>query len=227
MDYTFYLNNTPSASNQFDNLNAGIYNLAVVDGNNCRYQQSIQIFEPINPDIDIDGPFSIFVGNSGILSISTNVPASLINNIIWEENDLIICEGCTQVEVSPEISSVYCVTIEFNDQCSVNTCVDLRVEIEKNIYTPNVFSPNDDGINDFFTIYTNNVALQINFLKIFDRWGEMVFEIEDIATDREELGWDGKFNGVFLNPGVYVFVAELKYTETNVELITGDVTIVR
>ena len=226
-NYEYLVNGSLVSSSLVESLGPGTYDITILDGNNCMYEETINIPQAIEPDLDIEGPFSIFVGNTGELSLNSNIPSNLITNIIWEENGIIICEGCTELAVSPDQSSEYCLTLLYGDGCEVSTCVDLRVEIEKNIYIPNVFSPNDDGINDYFTIYTNNVAQQINFLRVFDRWGEQVFEIRDIPTDMEEMGWDGKFNSENLMPGVYVFVAEIMYSPTDFELVSGDITLIR
>jgi hypothetical protein len=64
-------------------------------------------------------------------------------------------------------------------------------------------------------------------LRIFDRWGGLAFERVDALPNIPEHGWDGKANGEPINPGVFVWVAEVVYTDGKTETLTGDVTLLR
>ena len=75
------------------------------------------------------------------------------------------------------------------------------------IYIPNAFSPNDDGRNDQFLPYPNCVIGEYN-MKIFNRWGKLVFESDDI-----DKGWDGKANGELLLSDVFVYIIKFTYAE--------------
>ncbi|HFA51189.1 MAG TPA: gliding motility-associated C-terminal domain-containing protein [Bacteroidetes bacterium] len=88
------------------------------------------------------------------------------------------------------------------------------------IYIPNAFSPNDDGINDLFQIYTP-CPIENFRMKIFDRWGGYVFYSEIM-----ENGWDGKAKGEVASEGIYLWVIEYEATLNGImksERITGDV----
>jgi len=88
-----------------------------------------------------------------------------------------------------------------------------------NIYMPNVFSPNDDGVNDILLpLHTDNIEV-LDF-KIFNRWGELVY--------RGIEGWDGYFNGAKQKPDTYVYTlkAQEKVLKT-VEFLTGSITLIR
>jgi len=94
------------------------------------------------------------------------------------------------------------------------------------IFVPNVFSPNDDGINDVFTLFTNP-EIQITIMRgaIFDRWGNQVFSSEEIP-----FVWDGHFHDDLMQPGVYVYSLVLDYVVNGLErheVLKGDVTLIR
>ena len=59
----------------------------------------------------------------------------------------------------------------------------------------------------------------------YSRWGSLVYEVNDVAPNDFSSGWNGFFNGKLMNPGVYVWVAELEYLDGEVIQLTGDVTI--
>lgn len=66
---------------------------------------------------------------------------------------------------------------------------------------PQAFSPNGDGLNDEFKIFFGNLPCAVESFKIYNRWGQLVFD----HKDREELSWDGTFNGEACPPGTYVY----------------------
>lgn len=98
---------------------------------------------------------------------------------------------------------------------------------ECNVYIPNAFSPNNDGINDFFTLYGSPTLEKIEFLRIFDRWGNMVFENTDFDDNVEEQGWDGWFDGKPANSDVYVYYAEVRFIGGIIKTYKGDVTLLQ
>lgn len=108
-------------------------------------------------------------------------------------------------------------------------CVDtaqVKVTVLENIcddptvFIPNAFTPNDDGINDEVLVRGDNIELMT--FRIFDRWGEMVFETED-----QTVGWDGTFKGKLLNPDVYVYYLDVTCVGGDEQLIKGNITIIR
>ena len=93
------------------------------------------------------------------------------------------------------------------------------------IYTPNIISPNDDGKNDNFQIFSQpGFDGSISFAKVFDRWGNLVYLKENFQIN--ELLWDGYYNGSRVESGVYVYVVEINHSNGLVENITGDLTLV-
>jgi gliding motility-associated-like protein len=103
----------------------------------------------------------------------------------------------------------------------------LTVIVPRIIFIPNIFSPNGDGINEFFTISGRFNLTDINFLRIYDRWGNQLFEKLGLSPGEQSEGWDGNFNGEPMQPGVYVFVAELQYEDGYAETVSGNITLVR
>jgi gliding motility-associated-like protein len=95
------------------------------------------------------------------------------------------------------------------------------------VYIPNVFSPNGDGINDVFLIQTNDRVAGIVSFRIFDRWGNVVFEDFNFLPNEPQHGWDGLFRGKEMNPAVFTYIAELTDLDGGSILKAGEVTLVR
>ena len=111
-------------------------------------------------------------------------------------------------------------------------CVDedqivIRVDRNVGIFTPNIFSPNGDGSNDFFRPETNRSISALKEMMIYDRWGNLVYAEESITDLTMWRGWAGKFNGSDAIAGVYVYIATYVALDGLEEVISGDITIIR
>ena len=95
------------------------------------------------------------------------------------------------------------------------------------IFAPNVFSPNGDGINDMFYLQTNEEVEIIDVLRIFDRWGALVFEVNSIPPNDPSYGWDGTVKGKQANPGVFVYALTYRTRFGEEFAIKGDITLLR
>ena len=115
----------------------------------------------------------------------------------------------------------------------VNGCIgvgEILVELERNrnIYIPNVFSPNGDDKNDYFGTFAGVGVKSINFIRIFDRWGELLFQTENLVPSGDpSAGWDGTFRGKPVETGVYVYIVEVSFEDGIKLLYRGDITLAR
>jgi gliding motility-associated-like protein len=76
----------------------------------------------------------------------------------------------------------------------------ITIDEDVNVYIPNTFTPNDDGINDTFFIRGVGLKSEGFVMEVFDRWGSMMFNTRDINK-----GWDGTFKGAKVEQGTYVY----------------------
>lgn len=96
----------------------------------------------------------------------------------------------------------------------------------RQVYFPNAFSPNDDGINDVFLPFDGGDVAVVHLFRIFDRWGGLVFEAENFKPNDFSAGWDGRTRGKRANGGVYAWFAEVEFRDGAVEMLKGDVVVV-
>jgi gliding motility-associated-like protein len=104
-------------------------------------------------------------------------------------------------------------------QQSVSAAVEAKT-LPGQIYIPNAFSPNGDGLNDILLVYGYTIK-EMRFL-IFNQWGEKIFESNNQAT-----GWDGKYKGKSQPSGVYMYVCELILNDGKKEVRKGSINLVR
>jgi gliding motility-associated-like protein len=109
---------------------------------------------------------------------------------------------------------------EVSDKITVSGCA-------PSYYLPNTFTPNGDGKNDFFTLYSNDAVRIIKQFQVFDRYGELVFSAENIAPNDERKGWDGNFKDMSFTPDVFAYRITVEYADGTTETLVGDVTVVK
>ncbi len=120
----------------------------------------------------------------------------------------------------------YIVNIRDNNDCSYQqTLMVTDDESNCNIYIPNTFSPNGDGVNDQFLVYSE-YALPITEFLIYDRWGSLIFTRSNVLSNDIDNGWDGTFKNNELQPGTYSFIVKIK-TQEDLIVKNGSVTLVK
>jgi len=109
--------------------------------------------------------------------------------------------------------------------CQLTDDIFIEVINAKNIYAPTVFSPNGDGINDVF--FLQGVNAKILIFQIFDRWGNLVFDQRNTAVNQPTDGWEGRYQGKFLDPSVFIWYAQLEFLDGTTDNLSGQVTNIR
>lgn len=155
------------------------------------------------------------------------VSNKLATDYLWYPPDFLDCEACPDVIAKPLRQSVVRVQIIDENGCIATDSMTIMVRADRSYYVPSAFSPNGDGINDFFTIYGDNTLASINELKIFDRWGELIWAGENLTPNVNEEGWNGSFRDQPMNSNVFVFVGEIEFIDGVIYEVAGDITLLR
>lgn len=206
-------------------LYASDYYLFVQDANGCMDTLSAVITQPPPLSIDAGPDQTIELGNSTLLPTFLT-PYFWEVTYSWSPAEYLSCATCPRPSAAPVETTNFVVTVRDSNNCTASDAVVVRVEKNRPIYFPNVFSPNGDGVNDYFTLFGNQAIRTINYLRIYSRWGSMVFEGNDLTPGTEKEGWDGRFRGQLMSPGVFVFMAEVEFIDGLNVLYKGEVTLV-
>ena len=223
-----------SDDTSFGNLSPGSYDLTVIDDNGCQTGvQTISVSEPSPLEVNAGQDLTIDFGEDIItLQAQIFVDPSSIASVVWTQDGEEICSGtwndCNSVDVNPEVFNTYCVSIVDNNGCTAMDCVDISERIVRDVYIPNIFDPNS-GTNGSFYVQGDQWLESIDEFRIYDRWGELIFDAAPHPPNQTEYGWDGTFNDRSVEQGVYIYFIKVKYTgpEGETEIFAGDITVVR
>lgn len=229
--YLFSLNNAPFNNNViYSNLPAGSYNLSLEDANGCRWDTLIYLLEPVEIDLDLGPDIDLELGGSALVQAQINLPTNQIDTLIWSPDSIVICTSPLCLDGIVNTFNTVSLSAIVIDQNGCQDADDLTIVMRKNrrVFIPTAFSPNGDGTNDVFAIFGDqSQILNIKRFQIFTRWGELVYEVKDFDPNDLSKGWDGNFKNERMNPGVFVYFAEIEFIDGLVETYKGDMTLMK
>jgi gliding motility-associated-like protein len=190
---------------------SGQYNLIVYDTLDCDDQQSFHLEVIPSPEISFAGQDTLYVEPGYKLHAGTGYLSYRWNT------------GAQTESITIDSTGQYTVEVISYDGCIATETIYIEWS-DLNIYVPNAFTPNSDGLNDIFMPRTRYESIRNYRMYIFSRWGEQVFESSNILT-----GWDGTYKGKPAMGGVYVYKIDYSVAgqQTKSKTITGAVVLIR
>ncbi len=207
----------------FAGLSQGDYEIFIQTPDGCVFSQTATIAEPIDWSIVLPPDTTIELGQSVEIQAQTNVfDASVIE---WFPFESLSCPDCLRPTAQPTESTTYTLTVIDSSGCTDTASILINIIVTCNgdkLYIPNIFSPNDDGLNDYFEIVNKEFPIVVNSFRIFGRWGELIYEGTGI-----DARWDGTFRGNDMLSDVYVYMIEFTCADGRKGMLSGDVTLIR
>ncbi len=208
-------------------MQGGVYTIVVQDVEGCEYEEELILPDGNDLQLDLGADQYINLGEEADVDAIVNVDPSELLSIAWQVPDSLDCGDCLSFTVQPMTTSEYTVTIMDENGCIKTEDVTIVVNRPHEVFIPNVFSPNGDGVNDILTIFAGNDVERVKSFLIFNRWGENVFEVYDFLPNDPGFGWDGYDRGKLYNAQVFTYFAEVEFIDGEVVLFKGDVTLMR
>jgi len=230
--YVYSLNgNEYSGIQNMVGLASGDYTIAVKDNNNCIWKSnSIELVNPLPFEVDIRSDQTIIP-----LGDSIELTAQFFNNSgdvqwDWTANTptTFACpqQLCNSITVAPLVNTTYELYAVDANGCEASAVRNILIAKNQKVFIPTGFTPNGDGNNDQLLIH-GAANTTIKSFKVFNRWGETIFESNEITPNNSKNTWDGTFKGQPLNTGVYVWILEVSFADGTTEIFKGSTTLIR
>ncbi|MEL6659600.1 MAG: gliding motility-associated C-terminal domain-containing protein [Bacteroidota bacterium] len=206
--------------NLFANLSTGEYTFTVVDANGCESDSSAFLQGRVIPVVELGADTAIDLGETFFLFLTSNVA---LDSVVWSPEESLSCSTCPRPEAQPLMDTYYQVAVTSADGCTTVDSMLISVRDVRDVYVPNAFSPNRDGVNDQLVIYGGPEVAIIRKFRVFNRWGDLIFEQSSLLPNSSTGAWDGRFQGDILGSDVFVWLAEIEFIDGRVIPYSGDV----
>jgi gliding motility-associated-like protein len=193
----------------------GTFSVRVCNEGGCVALDSIAVatFPPIMIELGAD----IQVVSGTILTLPNPQPGWTFQ---WNT-------GSTAPSIVLTQPGIYAVTVTDQNGCTATDFIEVTLEKKYSVWVPNAFSPNGDGYSDYLPVFTDDPGLKVLTFRIADRWGDLCYRRDDYVPQYDWNGWDGRWRGQLAGAGVYGWYALVKFSDGEILLLEGDVTLIR
>lgn len=227
-------------------LEAGNYSVFIQDGNGCVSQQEATVNSPdefiiaasykgeevTEIELSLGDSARVWIVNQGSDKFFGNSDA-----IIWDPAYMgtVRCSdgsyldsvliGCNSIYIKPN-DPLFINVIAYDDNgCEAEMMLNIKVNKDRRVVVPTGFTPNNDGANDRLLVHGKS-GTQVTTFRVFDRWGELVYEGLDFMVN-DNIGWDGTFKNEEMPAGVYIWHLNVEFVDGRKEMMTGQTTLIR
>ncbi len=200
-----------------------VYTLIAREGS-C-LPDTVRVKVTVNPTPEINaGPDANIVSGSSVTLVTNSVNADIFK---WSPPEGISCPDCAATSASPVKTTTYTVTGSNKFGCANSDEVTVFVQCNGNqVFIPNTFTPNGDGENDVFYPHGSGITQVVN-MRVYNRWGEVVFQRSNFQMNDKGAGWDGSYNGQALPPDAFIYTVDALCPNGESISWKGDVTLLR
>lgn len=226
--HTYSLNDSLiSGTPEFTGLPPGNYQVMITDNFGCSYTENVTIEAPRPLTVNAGPDTRVALG-----TLHTFTPTASFRNVSyqWQGPLELSCTDCRQPTVLANGNGTFLLQVTNEAGCTAvdSLLFSISTEDSYHIFAPNAFSPNGDGINDRFTIFSNGLEVEtIEVFQVFDRWGNMLYEESGILPNDMTQGWDGQYRDRPVDMGVYIYRVDVRFIDGMQKTFTGSISAVR
>lgn len=189
--------------------------------NNNRSSGNYVPFSIDVPDDDID----VFRGASTQLTIING--GEKYKTLLWTPSNQLSCSNCPDPVFKGNVNTLLKVVGSSEYLCKDSASIKVNVYWQNHLILPNVFTPDGDGLNDYFYVIAGKDVKLVKQFQVFNRWGEKVFEKSNGKTNDYTAGWNGIFKGLKAPMGTYVYFIVVELQDGSSETYKGNITLIR
>jgi len=223
--FRYGLNGDPlQGTPTFDSLPPGNYDIVVQDETGCQYRESRTLNSGPPLSLELEAAPEIQLGDSLTVRVNTNRPVSSYS---WSPEEGFSCTDCPSPVLRPLNSTEYQLQVADENACTAVDSFFIYVEKTRKYFAPNVFSPNGDGINDYFMPLFGKDVERVENFRVFSRWGSLLYECREAPPNSARLRWNGRQNQEVAPEELYIWMAEVLFIDGVRQTISGDVLLLR
>jgi gliding motility-associated-like protein len=184
-----------------------LYRVVGYDGRNCFTDTSfVRLIVGPRPTVNIGADLTLSTGSVVTLNpVTQNGP---IINWLWTPSTGLSCADCPNPTLTVRDNTYYELTVTNNYGCKATDIIAVNTFCKSaQVFVPNAFTPDGDGLNDILMVRGKGIFVKT--FRIFNRWGELIFERTNFNPNDPKFGWDGKIRGIPATPDVFVYTAEV------------------
>lgn len=230
--YTYLLNGSAQSSGNFTALPAGEYILLVSDANGCQGTTDFTIASPGQISVDLGVSQQVILTGMETQLVAVATSDTTITHYFWQPDSLINYSGCADPAncpapyAFPHTTTTFTVFVMNADSCIASDTVTVTVLNQPSTFIPSAFTPNGDGLNDYFEfdlLGATNIEVSI-----FNRWGQRVYYNPTQPNGiSNQNGWDGKVDGKEAPDDTYVYRMKITYWDNIQKDVSGTIAIMR
>lgn len=220
------LSNTTISNPVASPTNTIVYRVVGYDGFNC-FTDTAYITVAVGqyPKVDL-GP-DLVLSTGTLYPLASSITNGPIRNWLWTPATDLSCTTCPLPFANIKKDIAYSVKVTTPYGCIASDTIQIKTFCaESQVFIPNAFTPDGDGVNDVFMVRAKGIV-SVKSLRIFNRWGEVVFEKDNFPPNNSSYGWRGTVKGVVSGPEVYVYTAEVICENGSVYSYKGNVSILK
>ena len=213
-------------------LVAGVYPVIIKDAHGCIWQGGpVEVKEPQPLVLDLGPDQTIAYGEV------LNLPAPAVSGgtgpgfqYAWTPRDtsLLSCFDCPSPVITIDYQTSFILVVTDEAGCETEDVLTVFVQKNNRVFVPTGFTPNNDGTNDRLLVHARaDNPVEVVTFRVFDRWGELVYEDGGFMANDPDRGWDGAFRQQPMNSGVFLWSLEVQYQDGNRESFKGSTTLIR
>jgi gliding motility-associated-like protein len=177
---------------------------------------------------DISFPVDIFEVFRGVnYQLRFNSQGDPITSLLWSPSLNLSCSTCFSPLIKTNVSQTLNLKVATLYQCTDSASVYVKAFYQNLLRLPNIFTPNGDGVNDYFYVIADKEVKKINVFQILNRWGEKVFEIQNAEPNSYKYAWDGTKGGIPVMQGTYVYYIVVELIDGSSQVVKGNITLLR
>jgi gliding motility-associated-like protein len=219
------LNDSTSANPVASPQTSTVYTVIGYDSLNCfQSTATVQVNVFPYPIVNAGKDTTIKAGSSVFLQPLLSVD---VTSVLWSPSSTLSCSTCISPVATPYNTTSYRIIASNAGNCLAFDDIKITILCDRNnIFIPNAFTPNADNLNDRFFVLGPGLQA-IKSLRVYNRWGHLVFERQYFDANNGSLGWDGTFKGQKEPPGIYSYTAEIICGDGGIYSVNGSVTLIR